>query len=302
MCAIWLIEPIGGCSPLRAEMTPAMKVDATAPIPGVRTPSLPVAGAICRAVISMTISDRSFDAHIVKQILCILQHMRPLPDLSIRQLEYLVAVAEEPTWAVAAERVGVSASALSQGLAELERRLGVALFDRDGRRRLVRPSAAPVVTHARQVLGLTNDLAGWAERLRTGRSGALRLGMIDAAAVVHCPDQLRTFRAGHPDVDLRLRVSPSAQLVELLVAGQLDLVVCVEPPVPVTGIDTEPLLTEDPRGLRAARSPHRPTLDVGAVGAVPGRFAHSHRRRRRAATARRPDRRGRREPPARGAA
>ena len=171
--------------------------------------------------------------------------MRPLPDLSIRQLEYLVAVAEEPTWAVAAERVGVSASALSQGLAELERRLGVALFDRDGRRRLVRPGAAPVVTHARQVLGLTNDLAGWAERLRTGRSGALRLGMIDAAAVVHCPDQLRTFRTNHPDVDLRLRVSPSAQLVELLVAGELDLVVCVEPPVPVTGIDTEPLLTED---------------------------------------------------------
>ena len=57
--------------------------------------------------------------------------MRPLPDLSIRQLEYLVAVAEEPTWALAAQRVGVSASALSQGLAELERRVGVALFERE---------------------------------------------------------------------------------------------------------------------------------------------------------------------------
>ena len=65
-----------------------------------------------------------------------------LPDLSIRQLEYLVAVADEPTWAHAAARVGVSPSALSQGLAELERRVGVALFERDGRRRLVRRSAA----------------------------------------------------------------------------------------------------------------------------------------------------------------
>lgn len=171
--------------------------------------------------------------------------MQPLPDLSIRQLEYLVAVAEEPTWAVAAERVGVSASALSQGLAELERRLGVTLFDRDGRRRLVRPSAAPVVAHARQVLALTHDLAGWADRVRTGRSGALRLGMIDAAAVVHLPDQLRRFRADHPDVDLRLRVAPSAELLDLLVAGELDLVVCVDPPTPVSGIDTAPLLTED---------------------------------------------------------
>ena len=59
--------------------------------------------------------------------------MLPLPDLSIRQLEYLVAVDEAPTWARAAEAVGVSPSALSQGLAELERRLGVALFDRESR-------------------------------------------------------------------------------------------------------------------------------------------------------------------------
>ncbi len=182
--------------------------------------------------------------------------MQPLPDLSIRQLEYLVAVAEEPTWAVAAERVGVSASALSQGLAELERRVGVALFDRDGRRRLVRPSAAPVVAHARQVLALTHDLAGWADRVRTGRSGALRLGMIDAAAVVHLPDQLRRFRTGHPDVDLRLRVAPSAELLDLLVAGELDLVVCVDPPTPVGGIDTAPLLTED---LAVYAPPGHPT-------------------------------------------
>ena len=171
--------------------------------------------------------------------------MRPLPDLSIRQLEYLVAVAEEPTWAVAAARVGVSASALSQGLAELERRVGVALFDRDGRRRTVRPGASPVVAHARQVLGLTHDLADWADRLRTGHSGALRLGMIDAAAVVHHPDQLRRYRSEHPDVDLRLRVAPSAELLDLLVAGELDLVVCVDPPTPVSGIDAVALLTED---------------------------------------------------------
>ena len=53
-----------------------------------------------------------------------------LPDLSIRQLEYLVAVADAPTWADAANAVGVSASALSQGLAELERRIGIDLFER----------------------------------------------------------------------------------------------------------------------------------------------------------------------------
>jgi DNA-binding transcriptional LysR family regulator len=171
--------------------------------------------------------------------------VRPLPDLSIRQLEYLVAVAEEPTWAAAAEQVGVSASALSQGLAELERRLGVTLFDREGRRRPVRDGAAPAVAHARQVLALTGDLAQWSDRVRTGRSGSLRLGMIDAGAVVHYPEQLQMFRAEHPEVELLLRVSPSAQLLYLLVSGELDLVVCVDPTEQLPGIETEPLLSED---------------------------------------------------------
>jgi DNA-binding transcriptional LysR family regulator len=171
--------------------------------------------------------------------------VRPLPDLSIRQLEYLVAVAEEPTWAAAAEQVGVSASALSQGLAELERRLGVTLFDREGRRRPVRDAVAPAVAHARQVLALTGDLAQWSDRVRTGRSGRLRLGMIDAAAVVHYPEQLQMFRAEHPEAELLLRVSPSAQLLDSLVSGDLDLVICVDPAEPLPGIETESVRSEN---------------------------------------------------------
>lgn len=170
--------------------------------------------------------------------------VRPLPDLSIRQLEYLVAVAEESTWALAARRVGVSASALSQGLAELERRVGIALFERDGRRRLVRDSAAPVVAHARQVLALTADLADWSERINRGRAGRLRLGMIDAAAVIHFPEELRAFRRDNPEVELLLRVAPSSDLIELLAAGALDLVVCVDPPNSLDGIHIETLMTE----------------------------------------------------------
>lgn len=170
--------------------------------------------------------------------------VRTLPDLSIRQLEYLVAVVDEPTWALAARRVGVSASALSQGLAEFERRVGVSLFERDGRRRVVRASAEPVVAHARQVLALTADLADWSDRIVHGRAGRLRVGMIDAAAVIHFPEELRAFRATNPDVELLLRVVPSAELIAQLIAGTLDLVVCVEPPTPADGVDIEVLLTE----------------------------------------------------------
>lgn len=168
----------------------------------------------------------------------------PLPDISIRQLEYLVAVADSPTWAVAADRVGVSPSALSQGLAELERRVGVGLFERDGRRRLVRNAAAPVLDHARQVVALTSDLVSWAERIRGAATGSVRVGMIDVAAVVHFPDVLARFRAERPDVGLHLTVAPSRGLLDAVRAGELDLVVCVEPVDALPGVRTEPLTDE----------------------------------------------------------
>ena len=168
-----------------------------------------------------------------------------LPDLSIRQLEYLLAVADAPNWASAAADVGVSPSALSQGLAELERRVGVPLFDRAGRRRVLRPGAEEVLRHARQVVGLTTDLAAWAERTRAGGTSRLRVGMIDAAAIGHFPDQLRAFRGGHPDLDFRLTVGPSSQLLDDLERSVLDAVVCVRPTQPRRGIEEVSLMHED---------------------------------------------------------
>ncbi|MEM7142328.1 MAG: LysR family transcriptional regulator [Actinomycetota bacterium] len=170
---------------------------------------------------------------------------RTLPDLSIRQLEYLVAVADHENWAAAATAVGVSPSALSQGLAELERRVGLPLFDRQGRRRVLRPAAAEVLAHARQVVALTGDLADWAQRMRTGGSGRLRVGMIDAAAVGHYSDHLRRFRVDHPELEVMLSVAPSGPLLEQLEGGRIDVAVCVDPGDERRGLETRPLLTED---------------------------------------------------------
>lgn len=180
-----------------------------------------------------------------------------LPDITLRQLEYLVAVAAAPTWSAAAATVGVSPSALSQGLAELERRVGVPLFEPDGRRRVLRSSAAPVLDHARQVVGLTGDLVAWADRVRGGREGRVRVGMIDIAAVGHFPGVLREVRDERPDIDLLLTVAPSAALLDDLRDGALDLVACVEPPEPVPGIDVDVLVDESltvigPRGADVA--------------------------------------------------
>jgi len=163
----------------------------------------------------------------------------------VQQLEYLVAVHAADTWAQAASVVGVSPSALSQGLAELERRLGVVLFERQGRRQVPTPEAAVVLDHARRVVAQTEDLVRWAAANRSGRTGALRLGMIDAAAVDRYPDVLRDFRRERPELELHLVVAPSGELVDLLRRGQLDLAVCVAPPEPVPDLDATHLVEED---------------------------------------------------------
>ncbi len=219
-----------------------------------------------------------------------------LPDISIRQLEYLVAVAESSTWARAADRMGVSASALSQGLAELERRVGVSLFEPAGRRRVLRPAATPVLDHARRVVGLTRDLLEWSDRMQTARAGRVRVGMIDVAAVVHFPNVLRTFRAERPAVELLLSVSPSARLLDALRDGDLDLVVCVEPPEPRPGVElaelrSEPLAVVAPAGTTigapsswgpwllfpsGSHTRHRITERLGELGAPVRIAAESH--------------------------
>jgi DNA-binding transcriptional LysR family regulator len=167
-----------------------------------------------------------------------------LPNLTVQQLEYLVAAADAPTRATAAAGLGVTPSALTQGLAELERRVGLPLFERRGRQTLLRPDAAEVLAHARRVVAATRDLARWAGTRRTGTSGNVRLGTIDAVAVHHRAFAIRAFRTGHPDIDLHLTVAPSGQLLESLVRGDLDVAVLVRPADLPAEVIAEPLLDE----------------------------------------------------------
>ncbi len=174
-----------------------------------------------------------------------MQETPPLLSLTVQQLHYLATVAASPTWAAAAAELGVSPSALSQGLAELERRIGVTLFARDGRRRVIAPGAEEVVAYAERVVAQTKELGRWAASVRSGSAGRLRLGMIDAAAVEHYPGALARFRAERPDVDLHLTVAPSSSLIEQLRAAELDLVVVVAPPPPCDDLDLVDLLDEE---------------------------------------------------------
>lgn len=176
------------------------------------------------------------------------------PQVTVQQLDYLVTIADSPTWAKAAARLGVSPSALSQGIAELERRLGTKLFERVGRRRVLDPSTGPVLDYARSVIAQSHDLRRWVDNQTSGASGLLRVGMIDAAALHYYSDTLRNFRAQFPAIDLRLTVAPSAPLLRQVQRNELDLAVIVQPAERPTDISFAPLV-EDPLAIYRPKDP-----------------------------------------------
>ncbi len=154
----------------------------------------------------------------------------PLLNLTTHQLQYLLAVDRWPTMADAARELRISPSALSQGLSELERKLGLTLFERRGRNRALTAQGREALARCERILAATRDLTVWANAAAEGERGEVRLGLIDIAAVHYFPDTLVEFRTERPDVDLRLTVAPSATLVDQLLDGRLDAAVIVEPP------------------------------------------------------------------------
>ena len=154
--------------------------------------------------------------------------MYSLPDLSIRQLEYLVAVDESTSWAEAAEAVGVTPSALSQGLAELERRVGVVLLNVSVVEERFILMHDVLLDHARQIIGLTIDLSRWSTRMRNADEGTISVGMIDIAAVHYFLRSYKNFEK-NTLTKFHLRVGSSQPLTQALSSGDLDLAVCVEP-------------------------------------------------------------------------
>src|ERR1700756_5051638 len=103
-------------------------------------------------------------------------------DLSLRQLEYVVAIADTLGFHKAAARCHVSQPTLSAQVQQLEYVLGVKLFERDRRRVLVPAAGAEIVARARRVLVEAEDLVTAATNHREPFAGTLRVGVIPTVA------------------------------------------------------------------------------------------------------------------------
>ena len=151
--------------------------------------------------------------------------MRSSNDLSLRQLQYVVAIADTLGFRKAAERCHVSQPSLSAQVAELEETLGVKLFERDRRRVLVTAAGADLVARARRVLSEAGDLVEAAVRLGDPLAGRLRLGVIPTIAPYLLPEAVPAVMARFPRLKPFFREDKTEVLVASLEEGKLDAAV-----------------------------------------------------------------------------
>ena len=102
--------------------------------------------------------------------------------MNLRDLKYLVAVAEHRHFGRAAEACFVSQPTLSTQLKKLEETLGVTLIERSNRQVMLAPEGEKIVEQAQRILVEVNILTAMSEQIREPMGGELRLGVIPTIA------------------------------------------------------------------------------------------------------------------------
>ena len=142
--------------------------------------------------------------------------------MNIRDLQYVVAVAEELNFGRAASKCHVSQPALSGQILKLEDSLDVTLFERTNRTVRVTPIGEQIVTQTRQLLTLSDEIIATAQSARDPLSGKFRLGMISTIGPYLSPLILPAIRRELPNLSLALVEGFTADLETRVANGELE--------------------------------------------------------------------------------
>ncbi len=163
--------------------------------------------------------------------------------MTLRDLEYLVALAETRHFGRAAERCHVSQPTLSAQLRKLEDSLGVALVERRPRRVALTAAGEAVVERARRMLRDAEDIQALGRASQDPLAGQLRVGFIPTLGPYLLPRVAPRIARALPKLQLMLHEYQTAPLVERTVGGELDLAILALP-VDTKGLVTRSLFAE----------------------------------------------------------
>jgi len=159
--------------------------------------------------------------------------------IEVRQARYFLAVAETLHFGRAAEQLAMSQPPLSQAILQLERQLGVTLFDRSGRKVTLTETGRAFAAECRTLIAAARHAQEVATQADAGLTGTLRVGVVTSALSEPLLSTLAAFRHARPRVDLQLTEvdTPSGQ--QALLQHEIDIAV-IRPATPVRGLRIQP--------------------------------------------------------------
>lgn len=176
--------------------------------------------------------------------------------MNLRDLRYLVALADTRHFGKAATRCHVSQPTLSAQLKKLEEYLGVELIERQPRRVALTEIGEQIVARARRVVNDSDELLTLARSQRDPLSGSLKLALIPTLGPYLLPLLSKPLRKQLPKLKLMLYEYQTEPLLQALRTGDIDMGVLALP-VHADGVETRKLFEEDfmvalPKGHRLA--------------------------------------------------
>jgi len=163
---------------------------------------------------------------------------------TLRQLTFLLALADHGAFSRAARAAHVTQPTLSAGIKELETILGAILVERSARGAALTPAGEAAVSRARIVLTEAEDLVHMARAAGEPLSGLFRLGVIPTIAPFLLPRALPSLRVQYPKLELFLREDLTHRLVEALKDRRLDAAL-IALPYETVSIETAALIDDE---------------------------------------------------------
>jgi DNA-binding transcriptional LysR family regulator len=143
--------------------------------------------------------------------------------MELRQLRYLVTLADEAHFTRAAARLHIAQPALSQQIKRLENEVGIALVDRTTRHVALTPAGERLVARARRALAEVEAATAELSELAGIRSGRVVIGSMRSTGPFDLSVLLAAFHARHPGIELVVREEPSEVMLQRLHADALDV-------------------------------------------------------------------------------
>src|ERR1700758_3060338 len=143
--------------------------------------------------------------------------------MELRQIRSFLSVAETLHFGRSAELIHISQPALSLQIRALEEEVGVRLFERNRRKTILTAAGLAFRDDAAAALSQLEQAMRSARLAANGKLGLLRIGFISTVGSEIVPNIVRQFRELNPEVEFSLRAIPSADQVQMLETGSLDV-------------------------------------------------------------------------------